>query len=75
MEKPLVIRVQETETKIINIVNESGLHSYILKNILEKIFNQLNEIELNEIKQYQESLKKEEDKNEKNNKKSIDSNK
>lgn len=57
MDKPLTIRVRETEEKIVKVVNDSRLHSLILKNILERIFNQLNEIELKEIKEYEESIK------------------
>lgn len=70
MEKPLAIRIQETENELVKIINNSGLHSYILKNILEKIFNQLNEIEINEIEEW-----KKEKENEKNDKKSIETSK
>ncbi len=44
MEKPLTIRVKETEEQIVKVVNESGLPPYILLNITNDISVQLQDI-------------------------------
>ena len=59
MEKPFTLIVQDTEEKIIKILNESKIPAFVLKNILQNLFNQLSEIEKNEVEAY---LRKKEDK-------------
>ena len=59
MEKPFTQIVQDTEEKIIKILNESKITAFVLKNILQNLFNQLSEIEKNEVEAY---LRKKEDK-------------
>lgn len=52
MEKPFTLIVQDTEEKIIKILNESKIPAFVLKNILQNLFNQLSEIEKNEVEVY-----------------------
>lgn len=59
MEEPFTLRVQETEEKLVKILNESKIPAFVLKIILQNLFNQLNEIERNETETY---LRKKEDK-------------
>lgn len=61
MEKPISVRVQEFEVKMVELINESHLSSYILKVELEKLYNVINQQELQEIQQYNETLDKEDD--------------
>ena len=67
--KPLTLIVRETEEKLIKEINESNLPPFIMKEILERIYKQLVDIETNEIEEYNKSLneKKKEEKNEKTN--------
>lgn len=59
MEEPFTLRVQETEEKLVKILNESKIPAFVLKIILQNLFNQLSEIERNETETY---LRKKEDK-------------
>ena len=61
MDKPLSLRVREFESKLVEELNKSELPAFCLKQILEKIYSQLTQIENQEIKDYQErQLNKEE---------------
>ena len=68
MDKPLSLRVREFESKIVEEVNKSELPAFCLKQILEKLYSQLTQIENQEIKDYQEKERKEKE-NEKTDKK------
>ena len=68
MNKPLILKYKETEEKIIQEINKSEMPVYVLKIMLEKIFNQLTEIENKEVEEYKTYLEKEKGK-EKNEKK------
>ena len=68
MDKPLSLRVREFESKLVEEVNKSELPAFCLKQILEKIYSQLTQIENQEIKDYQEKERKEKE-NEKTDKK------
>lgn len=57
--KPLSLSVDETAKKIAEIINQSNLPTYCLKQILKDIYVQLENIESEEIKKYQEELSKE----------------
>jgi len=65
MNKPLTLEVNELEQKLINSINNSNLPVYCLKNILQDIFKQLDDIEKRDIQLYQDNLKKEESKKKK----------
>lgn len=66
--KPYIIKVAETEEKIVDVLNKSGLEPYTLKNILTGIYQQLDEIEKNQINEYQQELNKKDNKEIKNKK-------
>ena len=56
MEKPFTIRIKELEEKLIEEINSSKMPVYVLKTEIEKIYAELNRIEEEEIKNYNESL-------------------
>lgn len=56
MEKPFTIRIKELEEKLIEEINSSKLPVYVLKTEIEKIYAELNRIDEEEIKNYNESL-------------------
>lgn len=61
--KPFTLILKELEEEIIKIINNANIPIYCLKQILSNLYNQLDNIEKNEIEEYQKSIK------EKNNKK------
>ena len=69
MEKPFTIRIKEFSEKLIEEINSSNLPVYVLKNEIEKIYAELNRIDEEEIKKYNESLLNEN--NQKNSKKGM----
>lgn len=56
MEKPFTIRIKEFSEKLIEEINSSNLPVYVLKNEIEKIYAELNRIDEEEIKKYNEIL-------------------
>ncbi len=54
MNKPFTIQVQETEQKIVEIINTSQLPAYVLKTMLINMINELDNIDAEEIKKYNE---------------------
>lgn len=62
IEKPVIIVLNETEAKVVKVLNESSLPAFILKPLLERILNQTQEIEKKEIEEatriYNEQLMK-----------------
>lgn len=67
MNKPFTLQVQETQQEIINTINKSNLPAYVLKQILKELYQQIEQLEINEIETYNQgqekkSKKKESDK-------------
>lgn len=66
MNKPFTLQIQETEQKIVEIINNSQLPAYVLKNILQGIYAEIERVDNEEIAKYNEeqekSQKKESDK-------------
>ena len=66
MNKPFTMRIQEAEQKIVEIINNSQLPAYVLKNILQRIYEEVERVDNEEITKYNEeqekSQKKESDK-------------
>lgn len=66
MNKPFTIQIQEAEQKIVEIINNSQLPAYVLKNILQGIYAEVERVDNEEIAKYNEeqekSQKKESDK-------------
>ena len=52
MEKPMTLRVEETEDKIVEIINEAHLSAYVLKTIIERILYKIDQVEMKEINDY-----------------------
>ena len=63
IKKPTILKLKETEEKLIQVINNSELPSFILKPIIEKILKQIELLEeqefINETNNYNELLKKE----------------
>ena len=57
MNKPFTLIVKEAEEKIVETINNSNLPAYVLKKILQDLFQQLEIAEHNEIEKYNEELK------------------
>jgi len=57
MNKPFTLVVKEVEEKIVETINNSNLPAYVLKKILQDLFQQLEIAEHNEIEKYNEELK------------------
>jgi hypothetical protein len=66
MNKPFSLIVSETEQKVVEIINNSQLPAYVLKNILQGIYAEIERVDNEEIAKYNEaqekSQKKESDK-------------
>lgn len=66
MEKPLNLKMQEIKNQIANVINGANLPAYILKPIIKDFYVQLENLERTELieaqKQYENSLKKDENK-------------
>lgn len=58
MNKPFTIQVQETEEKLVKTINESNIPAYVLKNILKELYQQIEQLELNEIETYKQAQEK-----------------
>ena len=58
MNKPFTLQVQETEDQLVKTLNNSNLPAYVLKNILKELYQQIEQLELNEIEEYNKSQKK-----------------
>jgi len=66
MDKPFTLKIQEVEKEIVEIINNSQLPAYVLKNILQGIYAEIERVDNEEIAKYNEaqekSQKKESDK-------------
>lgn len=65
-DKPTIIKLKETEEKIINLLNSSDIPAFVLKPMVEKIYRQLEILEQQEYEKekqsYQEQTEKKGDK-------------
>ena len=52
MEKPLTIKLKETEEQFVKVVNESGLPPCLLLNIVGNVYTQLQQLDTNEVENY-----------------------
>ena len=64
IEKPIILKLKELEEEIIKLINCSEIPAFILKPMFEKLLNQLQIIEQEELesetKKYNEQLQKKE---------------
>lgn len=67
MDKPITISIEEFKQQISDVINNSGLHPFILDSILRDISNEIHMLYQNQIardrKNYEESIKNESEKN------------
>ena len=65
MEKPLNLRIEEIRNEIASTINGAKLPAYILKPVIKDFYNQLENLERQELiqaqKDYEDSLKRKED--------------
>ena len=54
IEKPAILQLKETEEKIINVINTFGLPAFVIKPCLEKIYRQVEILELQELEKEKE---------------------
>lgn len=59
MNKPFTLIVQETEQKLIEVINNSKLPAYSLKILLKGIFEELERVDNEEIQKYLQDQEKE----------------
>lgn len=67
MDKPITLQIAETKQAIIDAINDSKLHPFILHTILKDIYNEMHLLYLNQTeqdkKEYAKSLGNEESPN------------
>ena len=51
MDKPMSLRIEETKTTLVNAINDSQLHPYILDSILKDLYNEIHILYMNQRKQ------------------------
>lgn len=51
MDKPLSLRIEETKQSLVNVINTSQLHPYILDSILKDLYNEIHILCMNQSKQ------------------------
>lgn len=51
MNKPLTVQIEETKQNLVNVINNSGLHPYILDNILKGLYDEMHILLTNMTKQ------------------------
>lgn len=52
MEKPFTLKIQEIEKQIVNIINNSKLPAFCLKEILKSIYEEIEKCDNKEIEDY-----------------------
>ena len=58
MNIPFTLQVQETEEQLVKTLNNSNLPAYVLKNILKELYQQIEQLEINEIEKYKQKNEK-----------------
>ena len=70
MEKPITITIEEFKKQLTDAINNSGLHPFILDSIFKDFYNEIRVLYQNQALQdkqkYEEMLKEESDKKNKN---------
>jgi hypothetical protein len=56
--KPFTLQVQETEEQLVNTINKSNLPAYVLKVILKGLYQQVEQLEIDEIETYKQQQEK-----------------
>lgn len=51
MDKPLTIKIEDTKNALVQIINESNLHPYILDSIVGNIYNEVHMVYMQQMQQ------------------------
>lgn len=51
MDKPLSLKIEETKSALVNVINNSQLHPYILDSIVKDLYNEIHILYVNQSKQ------------------------
>ena len=51
MDKPLSLKIEETKSALVNAINNSQLHPYILDSIVKDLYNEIHILYMNQSKQ------------------------
>lgn len=51
MDKPLTIKIEDTKNALVQIINESNLHPYILDSIVGNIYNEVHMLYIQQLQQ------------------------
>lgn len=51
MNKPLTIKIEDTKNALVQIINESNLHPYILDSIVGNIYNEVHMVYMQQMQQ------------------------
>ena len=51
MDKPLTIKIEDTKNALVQIINESNLHPYILDSIVGNIYNEVHMLYMQQMQQ------------------------
>lgn len=49
MDKPLTLHIEDTKNALVQIINESNLHPYILDSIVGNIYNEVHAVYLQQL--------------------------
>lgn len=56
--KPFTLQVEELKEKLVKDINESQIPAFVLLTILKDLYNQIQEIDMQQINEYNESNSK-----------------
>lgn len=42
VEKPITMVIEETKNNLVNVINQSGLHPFILDSIMKELYNEIH---------------------------------
>lgn len=59
MDKPLTLHIEEVKMGLVNIINNSNLHPYILDSIVSNIYNEVHMMYLKQIEHEKQEYNKE----------------
>lgn len=51
MDKPLTLKIEDTKNALVQIINESNLHPYILDSIVGNIYNEVHMLYMQQMQQ------------------------
>ena len=61
MEKPFTLKVEDLVKNIAEVINNANLPAYVIKNVLEKTYQEVDNLDRQEINEYNSKQKKDKD--------------